>query len=193
MSADEDRSTARSLHEDPDPIAAGLAVSVNTVIVTGLIALAMTDPLGLSGTSGASVTVRLGTASLWMFYAAHGVPMLFSNPEWAFTGQLVGSPLVYLVPPAILTAGGFGIVRMFGAESLVSAIKQGASITVGYVLCAGGGLFIATYSIGANFASLTVRPDPVWTIGVAIVYPLVFGSLGAGIGYLSSDTRDDSR
>lgn len=193
MSSNEDRSVAGSSLDDPDPVAAGLAIAVNAVIVTGLVALAAAGQPGLSGPDGASVNVGLGTVSLWMFYAAHGVPMLFSNPEWAFTGGLVGSPLVYLVPPVILAAGGFGLVRMFGAESLVGAVKRGASIAVGYVICAAGGLAIATYSIGASFASLTVRPDPVWAIGVAVAYPLVFGSVGAAAAYLGSVALDDSR
>lgn len=179
-----EQSRMRTLDSDPDPFQAGLAVTVIAAVGTIVAALFTTPLPGLVEENGATISVGLGTMVLWILYAAHGVPILLSSPEWSFSAPLIASPVVHIIPPLVLFAGGFGIVRMFGATSLISAIQKGATIVVGYLLLMGGGLFIATFSIDAAFASLTVRPDPVWAIAAGIIFPVLFGGVGGAVGYV---------
>lgn len=187
--ADDGGAITRTLEEDPDPVQAGLAVTVIAAVATVGVGLATTSPPGLVEEGSASISAGLGTTLLWMFYAAHGIPVVVSAPEWGFAGPLVGSPVVYLLPPSVLLVGGFGIARTFGAETPRSAARNGAAIAVGYTLFCVAGLFVATFSVDTAFASLTVRPDPIWTVIAAIGYPLVFGAAGGLLAYAERTRR----
>lgn len=177
-----------ALDDDPDAVQAGLAVTVIAAVVTTVVSLATTTPPGLIEEGGASVSPSLGTTILWMFYAAHGIPILISSPEWSFAGSLVGSPLVYFVPPTVLFGGGLALARAFGASTPREAARNGASVTVGYLLLCIGGLLLGSFVVDASFASLTVRPDPIWTILAGMFYPLSFGTAGGLIAFaLRSD------
>lgn len=181
--SDENLSFVTSLDEEPDAVQAGLAVTVITAVATILASFATTTPPGLIGDGGASVSAGLGTTLLWMFFAAHGVPILISPPEWSFAGPLIGSSLVYVVPPTALFVGGAGLSRAFGAASPRQAARSGASIVVGYVLLFAGGLLLGSFVVEASFASITVRPDPLRTILAGVFYPLAFGTAGGLTAY----------
>jgi hypothetical protein len=124
----------------------------------------------------------------WVFYNAHGatatididIPLIGGTETVNYIAQGDAlSPLLYVIPPALLIAAGLAAARMAGATELGDAAKLGGGVTLGYLPLAIVGVFLFTVTVDTSTGGPTLVP----AIGLAgLVYPLVFGSIGAAIG-----------
>lgn len=124
----------------------------------------------------------------WVFYNAHGatttlnvdVPIFGGTSAVNFIAQSDAlSPLLYVIPPALLVVAGLAAARMAGSTDLSDALRVGPAVTLGYLPLVLIGAIIFTISVGDSVA----KPTLVTTLGLAgIVYPAVFGTVGAAIG-----------
>jgi hypothetical protein len=132
----------------------------------------------------------------WVFYNAHGVtttididiPLIGGTNVVNYIAQGDAlSPVLYVIPPALLIGAGLAAARMAGATEFGDALKLGGGVTVGYLPLAVVGAVLFAVTVDSSSGAPTLVP----AIGLAgLVYPLVFGSVGAAIGtVLASDGR----
>jgi len=136
----------------------------------------------------------------WIFYNAHGatttldvdVPLIGGTEVVNYVVQSNGlSPVLYVVPPALLIAAGLFAVRAAGATDLGDALKFGPAVAVGYLPLAVVGALLFTITVESSSGGPTLVP----AIGLAgLLYPLVFGTIGAlvGVGLAGGDTELDT-
>ncbi|WP_225334885.1 hypothetical protein [Halomicrobium urmianum] len=94
------------------------------------------------------------------------------------------SPVLYLLPPGLLTVAGLATARLEGAADVGRALRIGPSVALGYLPLAVLGALLFAVTVGENSGG---SPTLVTAVGLAgVVYPLVFGTLGAAIGAASS-------
>lgn len=131
----------------------------------------------------------------WIFYNAHGVRTTLEVSLPVFGGQsavnLIArsgllSPVLYLVPPALLLAAGLATVRAAGIEEVDVALRLGLAVAVGYLPLALVGAVLFTVAVPGSTGKPTLLP----AIGLAgIVYPAVFGGAGAAVGAVASGAQ----
>ncbi|ACV47859.1 MULTISPECIES: hypothetical protein [Halomicrobium] len=124
----------------------------------------------------------------WVFYNAHGVtttididiPFLGGTEVLNYIAQGDAlSPVLYVLPPALLIAAGLFGARMADATDVGDALRTGGAVTAGYLPLAIAGAFLFTVAVDSSSGGPTLVP----AIGLAgLVYPLVFGSIGGAIG-----------
>lgn len=124
----------------------------------------------------------------WLFYNAHGVtatidldiPFIGGTEAVNYIAQSDGlSPLLYVVPPALLIAAGLFAAQMADTRELGDALRVGPAVALGYLPLAVVGVFLFTISVESSSGGPTLVP----AIGLAgLVYPLVFGTVGAAVG-----------
>ena len=116
----------------------------------------------------------------WVFFNAHFVNTmvdlgLFGGGATNAVGGEDGfTALLYVIPPLLLLVAGLAVGRYAGASEMepVDAAVAGLTVVLGYGILSVVGVFL--------FATENVSPDPVTGILLAgIVYPVVFGALGA--------------
>jgi len=90
------------------------------------------------------------------------------------------SPVLYLIPPAVLVAAGLGTTRLDGATETGRAVRLGASTVAGYLPLALLGTVLFTVSAGETGGGGPTLLTAAVLAGV--VYPAVFGSVGAVLG-----------
>ena len=90
------------------------------------------------------------------------------------------SAILYLIPPALLTVAGLATVRLDGATETARALRLGPSVALGYLPLALVGALLFTISVGENSGGSPTLLTAVVLAGV--VYPVVFGTLGAVVG-----------
>jgi hypothetical protein len=128
---------------------------------------------------GAAVYKLVG----WVFYNSHFVNTVFEGLPVAVAGSAVGgengfTPLLFVVPPALLFAAGLALGRYHGVETPRDGAVTGLGVVPGYLLLALVGVFLFTISAGPASG----RPDPVLGVVLTgIVYPAVFGVLGCAV------------
>jgi hypothetical protein len=119
----------------------------------------------------------------WVFYNAHFVDTVFGGLPVAATGSAVGgengfTPLLFLVPPALLLAAGLAVARFRGADTPATGALAGLAVVPGYFLLSVAGVFLFTIAAGPARG----RPDPVLAAVLAgVVYPAVLGVAGGAL------------
>ncbi|PSP93372.1 hypothetical protein BRC91_10105 [Halobacteriales archaeon QS_4_62_28] len=124
----------------------------------------------------------------WVFYNAHGVtttvdidaPFIGGTDVVNFIAQGDGlSPVLYMIPPALLFGAGLLGVSIAGMTDLGDALTIGPAVTIGYLPLAVAGAMLFSVSVGSSSGA----PTLVTAVGLAgLVYPLLFGTAGAAIG-----------
>ena len=90
------------------------------------------------------------------------------------------SSILYLIPPALLTAAGLAVARLDGATETARTLRLGPSVALGYLPASLVGALVFAISIGENSGG---SPDLLTGAVIAgVLYPVVFGTLGAVVG-----------
>ncbi|MFC6613978.1 transporter [Halopenitus salinus] len=120
----------------------------------------------------------------WLFYNAHAVAAYVDVGLASSYVDLIArgeGPLeiLYLVPPLTLAAAGFLVARRAGpSSSLVETVRLGPAVAIGYLPLVVIGVF--AFRVGGS------GPELVPSLLLAgIVYPVVFGAIGAAIAYVT--------
>ncbi|MFW6265517.1 MAG: hypothetical protein ACOC2A_01950, partial [Halanaeroarchaeum sp.] len=98
----------------------------------------------------------------------------------AFIGGQDGfTTLLYVVPPALLLAGGLALARHRRAATPIDGARFGLAVIPGYLVLSVAGAFVfEVTTLGASGA-----PDLLSAVVLAgILYPLVFASAGGALG-----------
>ena len=90
------------------------------------------------------------------------------------------SPILYAIPPALLTAAGLAVARLEGVTETGGALRLGPAVALGYLPLTAVGALLFTISVGENSGGSPTLLTAVVLAG--IVYPAVFGTLGAVLG-----------
>jgi hypothetical protein len=118
----------------------------------------------------------------WVFYNAHFVSTVGDLSVLSGTGNLITefeafSPILYLVPVALLFIAGLAVGRRIpGEQDYGDAAAAGATVVVGYLPLAVIGAFLVQVQSGGS----SVGPDLLLgAILAGLVYPAVLGALGS--------------
>lgn len=125
----------------------------------------------------------------WVYYNMHFGEIHISTEPAALSTNVIGgdglTPLLYVVPPAVLVIAGFAvslftIPKYYEEPRVTSGIAEGMTILPGYVF-----IFVASQaylSIGEMFSGTTASPSLPFIVGIA--FPIVFGATGGLIAAL---------
>lgn len=114
------------------------------------------------------------------------VPLLGGTDAVNFIAESESlSPALYVVPPALLTVAGLAMARLGGATELGEALRTGPTVALGYLPAAVAGAVLFAVSVGQNSGGSPTLLTAVVLAGV--LYPLVFGSLGAALGTIVAE------
>ncbi|MFC7028752.1 hypothetical protein ACFQJ5_16260 [Halomicroarcula sp. GCM10025324] len=125
----------------------------------------------------------------WIFFNAQfvtttvtvDVPLLGGTEAVNFITESDSlSAVLYVIPPALLTAAGLAIARLSGVTDVGDALRAGPAVALGYLPATVIGALLFTVSVGQNSGGSPTLLTAVVLAG--LVYPLVFGSLGAVVG-----------
>jgi len=126
----------------------------------------------------------------WVFYNAHGVTTTITLDIPLIGGTDVVnsiaqgdalSALLYVVPPVLLLGAGLFAARMADADELGDALVLGPAVAGGYLPLVLVGVFLFTVTVDTSSGGPTLLP----AVGLAgLVYPLVFGTVGAVVAVL---------
>ncbi|WP_136716733.1 hypothetical protein [Halorientalis salina] len=123
----------------------------------------------------------------WVFFNSHFVEIVVSGDFLGFGGSstvsYIGgdgfSPLLYLVPVALLVGSGLAIGRSQGVSETANGAVVGALVVPPYLVLSaiGAVLFrVSTEGFGASFSG---EPELLPAILLAgVVFPAVFGAIG---------------
>jgi len=126
----------------------------------------------------------------WLFFNAHFVTTTITV-DLGFLGGGTDavnfiaesdslSSILYLIPPALLTAAGLAVARLDGATETARTLRLGPSVALGYLPASLVGALVFAISIGENSGG---SPDLLTGAVIAgVLYPVVFGTLGAVVG-----------
>lgn len=121
----------------------------------------------------------------WVFFNAHlvltvvsDVP-LFGSSSASFVGGDGGfTPLLYLVPVALLIAAGLAVSRYRGATAVDEGVLAGLMVVPGYAV----GAIVTAFVVAVTVSGATVAPDPVMAVALAgIGYPAICGAVGGAL------------
>jgi hypothetical protein len=124
----------------------------------------------------------------WVFYNSHFVETVVNGAHVTVAGNAIGgdqgfTPLLFVVPPALLLAAGLAVGRFQGVEAPGAGALAGAAVVPVYLVLSVVGLVLFTVTAGPA----TGRPDPLLAILLAgVVYPTVFGAAGGALAGLRS-------
>lgn len=120
----------------------------------------------------------------WLYFNAHLVDVRVQvgpiGPRFVNMIQASESEpiLLYAIPPVVLLVAGILLVYRSEPTDLRDGMGLVASIAAGYLVAAGGSVFL--FGVGES------GPDVVPAILLAgVIYPVVFAGLGAGLVFLS--------
>lgn len=126
----------------------------------------------------------------WVFYNSHFVETVVNGAPVAVAGNAIGgdqgfTPLLFVVPPALLLAAGLALARFQGAQSPQDGGLSGLAVVPAYLVLSVVGAVLFTISAGPA----TGRPDLLLAVLLAgVVYPALFGGIG---GVLAGATASD--
>lgn len=137
----------------------------------------------------------------WLFYNAHLVPTSVPTADAAngmarLTNRSLldslGGPLLalYLLPPLLLAAAGYLVVRSGSTFGASGERNAGASVAVGYVPAFVLGAFV--FDASAATASVTATPAGLSTIFFGLGYAVVFGAVGGMLAERRSGPASDA-
>lgn len=130
----------------------------------------------------------------WLFFNAHfvtttitiDVPLFGGTDAVNFVAESDSlSAVLYLLPPALLTAAGLATARLNGLTETADALRVGPSVAVGYLLLAVVGAVLFSITLGESGGGSPTLLTAVVLAGV--VYPVVFGTVGAVAGTVLAD------
>jgi len=125
----------------------------------------------------------------WLFFNAHfvtttltvDVPLFGGTDAVNFIAESDSlSAVLYLIPPALLTAAGLAAARLDGVTETGDALRVGPSVALGYLPLAVVGTVLFAISLGESSGGSPTLLTAVVLAGV--VYPVVFGTVGAVVG-----------
>ncbi|KAA9410512.1 hypothetical protein EGO51_12105 [Haloarcula hispanica] len=131
----------------------------------------------------------------WVFFNAQfvtttvtvNIPFLGGTSAVNFIAENESlSPILYLLPPAVLTAAGIATARIDGTTDLSRAVRVGPAVVLGYLPLAALGAVLFTVSAGDSGQGAPTLLTAVVLAG--IVYPAVFGTVGAAIATAFGDS-----
>jgi hypothetical protein len=120
----------------------------------------------------------------WVFFNSHLVETVVEGAPVTVAGNAVGgdsgfTPLLFVVPPALLLAAGLGLARYCGAETPDAGALAGLAVVPAYLVLSILGAVLFTISAGPA----TGRPDLLLSVVLAgLLYPAVFGAAGGALG-----------
>lgn len=89
------------------------------------------------------------------------------------------SPVLYAIPPALLTAAGIATARVDGATDLGRVVRVGPAVAIGYLPLSILGAVLFTVTAGEAGRGAPTLLTAVVVAGV--LYPIVFGTVGAAL------------
>ncbi len=122
----------------------------------------------------------------WVFYNGHFVETVVDGAPVTVAGNAIGgdggfTPLLFVVPPAMLLAAGLAVARFQGIDAPGAGALAGAVVVPAYLALSVVGLLLFTVTAGPA----TGRPDPLLAVLLAgAVYPAVFGAAGGALAGL---------
>lgn len=119
-----------------------------------------------------------------LFYNAHAIPMVSGGESFNFIlsaqNPNVPKAAYFAAPVVVLLATGAAVGARTVGDDPTDVLYAGASLAVGYALLA---VLVALFvSVQTNLGT-TVSPDLPKAALFALAYPVVFGTLGAGVGF----------
>lgn len=135
----------------------------------------------------------------WVFFNGHFVDTVVEAGFLGFGGSqsvsFVGgdgfTPLLYVVPIALLVAAGVAVGRSSGVTDTVAGAVVGALVVPPYLVLSAAGAVVFRVSSEGLGATFSGQPELVPAIVLAgIVLPAVFGSLG---GIVAANTGAGDR
>lgn len=131
----------------------------------------------------------------WVFFNAHFVDTLFQDVPLMGTraASFIGgdggfTPLLYVIPIALLVAAGLALARRHRASNPTRGVMVGLTVLPAYLLLSIAAVFLfEVTTLGA-----TVSPDLLTAIVLAgIAYPAVFAGAGGALGGFLEERADD--
>lgn len=119
----------------------------------------------------------------WVFFNSHFVDTVVSGPLSTSASNAVGggngfTPILFLVPLALLVGAGLAVGRFQGVETAEAGAVAGLAVLPGYLVFAVLGTVLFEVSAGPASGG----PDVVLAVVLAgVVYPAVFGALGGAL------------
>lgn len=95
------------------------------------------------------------------------------------------SSVLYVIPPALLSAAGLAVARLDGATETARALRLGPAVALGYLPLSIAGAVLFAVNIGEGSGGSPTLLTAVVLAGV--VYPAVFGTIGAVAGTLLAE------
>ena len=180
---------------------AGTAAWIVGYVLTALVVLARIDDSELGEISD---TVGDGGNAIdfvgWVFFNSHFVDIGIEAGVLGFGGSSTVSfiggdgftPLLHLVPVALLVGAGLVVGRSFGVTETADGAVAGALVVPPYLVLSAIGAVVFRVSTEALGASFSGQPELLPSVLLAgIVFPAVFGAIG-GIVAANTDTGDES-
>jgi hypothetical protein len=126
----------------------------------------------------------------WVFYNAHFVDTAAGDGAGSAIGGDGGfTALLYVVPPLVLLAAGLAVGRASGGDDAATGAVSGASVLVGYLPLS----VLGVLPFRATVAGTAVAPSLLPAVLLAgVLYPAVFGALGAGVAALTASSDGGS-
>lgn len=112
-------------------------------------------------------------------------------------GATLPVPVYAAIPAVVVVAAGVVFARRHSdddretpaRELALASVSGGLAMAIGYLLAALLGTYVFVLSAGQGEAVNELRPDRLQTLGIAFLYPLVFGAIGVTVGQLLSPDR----
>ena len=123
----------------------------------------------------------------WVFFNSHFVDTIITADFLGFGGSsatsFIGgdgfSPVLYLIPVALLVGSGLAVGRSQGVTETVDGAIAGVSVLPSYLVLSAVGTVVFRVSTEALGSSFSGQPDLLPSILVAgVVFPAVFGAIG---------------
>lgn len=176
-----------------EPIAL-VAVGIMTFVV-GYVITTLIVVVGPSETAGGLTAVALQLGLI--FYSAHLVPANLSGGgqfDWLSTvAANPGDPAVplivfYAIPMVLLIASAVLAIRTYTTDRLDPREVLGAVVflAIGYAVMA----VLGTFLVQARLQDQTASPDLFLAAVFGLLYPLIFGAIGAGLANVVESLRD---
>ena len=167
---------------------AGAAAWIAGYVLTALVVLARIQDSELGEISD---TVGDGGSGIdfigWVFFNSHFVDTVVEADVLGFGGaravSFIGgdgfTPLLYLIPVALLVGAGLAVGRSQGVTETADGAVAGALVVPPYLVLSVIGAVLFRVSAEALGASFTGQPELLSAVLLAgIVFPAVFGAIG---------------
>ena len=131
----------------------------------------------------------------WVFFNSHFVDTIISADFFGFGGSSATSfiggdgftPILYLIPMALLIGSGLAVGRSQGVTETTDGAVAGVFVLPSYLLLSAVGTLVFRVSTEALGSSFSGQPEFLPSILLAgIVFPAVFGVIG---GIVAANTN----